>query len=123
FLERLRDESSDTLMLTGRCYQRESMPYKGVDSLVDALHRFLARLQPTELEALLPRDITAAEQLFPILRDVGDVVRTRRRGVAPVVPDQQELRRRAFAAIRELFLRLADRAPLVVVIDDLQWGD
>src|SRR6185503_16019547 len=82
-----------------------------------------ARLQPTELEALLPRDITAAEQLFPILRDVGDVVRTRRRGVAPIVPDQQELRRRAFAAIRELFLRLADRAPLVVVIDDLQWGD
>lgn len=123
FLERLRDDVPDILVLTGRCYQRESVPYKGVDSLVDAMHRYLSRLQPHELEALLPRDITAAEQLFPILREVGDVVRSRRRVVAPVVPDQQELRRRAFAAIRELFHRLADRAPLVVVIDDLQWGD
>jgi len=123
FLERLREQSPDVLILTGRCYQRESVPYKGVDSLVDALHRHLSRLLPHELEALLPRDITAAEQLFPILRDLGDVVRSRRRVVAPIVPDQQELRRRAFAAIRELFLRLADRAPVVVVIDDLQWGD
>jgi eukaryotic-like serine/threonine-protein kinase len=123
FLEQLRAELPDVLLLTGRCYQRESMPYKGVDSLVDSLHRYLSRLPPHELEALLPRDITAAEQLFPILREVGDVVRSRRRVVAPIVPDQQELRRRAFAAIRELFLRLADRAPVVVAIDDLQWGD
>jgi eukaryotic-like serine/threonine-protein kinase len=121
FLERLRDEMPEVIILTGRCYQRESVPYKGVDSLVDALHRLLSRLAPHELEALLPRDILAAEQLFPVLSDLGDAVRARRR--IAVVPDQQELRRRAFAAMRELFLRLVDRAPLVVAIDDLQWGD
>ncbi len=121
FVERIRDEVPGAIILTGRCYQRESVPYKGVDSLIDALHRVLSRVAPQELEAILPRDILAAEQLFPVLSDLGDAVRARRR--IAVVPDQQELRRRAFAAMRELFLRLVDRAPLVVVIDDLQWGD
>ncbi len=121
FLERLRDDFPGAILLTGRCYQRESVPYKGVDSSIDALHRVLSRVSPQELEAILPRDILAAEQLFPVLSDVGDSVRARRR--IAVVPDQQELRRRAFAAMRELFHRLVDRAPLVIAIDDLQWGD
>ncbi len=123
FVEQLRDEVPDLLVLTGRCYQRESVPYKGIDSLVDALHRYLSRLDPAEIDALLPRDIAAAEQLFPVLRDLGDLMRMRRRVVPALVPDQQELRRRAFATIRELLLRLAERTNLVIVIDDLQWGD
>jgi eukaryotic-like serine/threonine-protein kinase len=123
FVEQLRDEVPDLLVLTGRCYQRESVPYKGVDSLVDALHRYLTRLDPAEIDALMPRDLAAAEQLFPVLQDLGDLMRMRRRVVPALVSDQQELRRRAFATIRELLVRLADRTTLVIVIDDLQWGD
>ena len=123
FIDRLRDQVPKPLVLTGRCYQRESVPHKGVDSLVDSLHRYLSRLQPHELDALLPRDIAAAEQLFPILSDVADIVRGLRRGGTGVVADPLELRRRALAAMRELFLRLSDHIPLVLVIDDLQWAD
>ena len=123
FVERLRAETPELLVLTGRCYPGESMPYKGVDSLVDALHRYLSRQELHELEVLLPRDIAAAEQLFPVLSDVADLVRTRRRGGPTVTPGQPDLRPRAFAAIRELFLRVCDRTPLVLVIDDLQWAN
>ena len=123
FIEQLRDDVSDVLILTGRCYQRESVPYKGVDSLVDALHRYLSRLDPAAIDALLPRDIAAAEQLFPVLRDLGDLMRFRRRVVPALDTNQHDLRQRAFATMRELLLRLAERTKLVLVIDDLQWGD
>jgi predicted ATPase len=123
FVEQLRDEVPDLLVLTGRCYQRESVPYKGVDSLIDALHRYLSRLDPAEIDALLPRDIASAEQLFPVLQDLGDLMRMRRRVVPPLVSDPQEQRRRAFSTIRELLVRVADRTTLIIAIDDLQWGD
>lgn len=120
FLEALHTQE-EAVILTGRCYERESVPYKAVDSLVDALSRYLAKIPKVELQGLLPRNIAALARVFPVLNRIPLVSRAHR--LPAITPDEQELRRRAFGAFRELFSRISDEIPVVLFVDDLQWGD
>jgi len=118
FLERLRAVEG-TVVLAGQCYEKESVPYKAFDSLVDALSHYLRQLPPLQAEVVLPRDMAALSRIFPVLERLQPTMTLRSVNVA----DPAEVRRRAFAALRELLARLGDRRPLVLAIDDLQWGD
>jgi len=123
-LRRFVDEVSadiSTVVLSGRCYERESMPYKAIDAVVDSLSRFLRSIPPSRVEVLLPRDVHALARVFPVLRQVEAIALAPGRAIDAA--DPQQLRQRAFEALREFLARIADRHPLVVAIDDLQWGD
>ncbi|HUS68073.1 MAG TPA: AAA family ATPase, partial [Kofleriaceae bacterium] len=120
FLEEVRVDRG-AVVLAGRCYERESVPYSAVDTVIDALCQHLLSLPAAELAAIVPEDAGLLATLFPVLRRVAGI------GEEPedddVASRPHELRRRAFAALRALLVRIAERCPLVLFIDDLQWGD
>jgi serine/threonine protein kinase len=120
FLEDL-SSAGEAVILTGRCYERESVPYKALDSLLDALSRYLKQLPEEQARGLLPADVSLLARLFPVLQGVEVVAQSPRPAFES--PDRFELRRRASAVLRELLTRVARRKPLVLAIDDLQWGD
>jgi len=121
FLESLREDPTSPVVLSGRCYLNESLPYKAVDSLMDLLSRYLRSLPLEEAKALMPAEVQALAKIFPVLGRVEAIAAAERRVLE--VPDSLELRRRAFQALRELLGHLARRQKLVLYIDDLQWGD
>jgi tetratricopeptide (TPR) repeat protein len=120
FVDLLR-RSQDAVILEARCYERESVPYKALDNVVDELVRYLRNLPGADAEALIPRDIQALARTFPALERVPAVATAPRRHFEAAPP--QEIRHRAFNALKEFLARIADRRPLVVVVDDLHWGD
>ena len=117
-----RDE--DAVLLKGRCFERESVPYKALDSVVDHLTRYLRRQEVRgrhNVHAYLPSDMAALVHVFPAFEDVESARAAARQGRA--VRDRQELRKRAFDALRELLAKVGQWKKLVLFIDDLQWGD
>lgn len=119
FLEGLRVAEAPPLIFEGQCFEHEWVPFKAFDGLVDALHRWLRRRPRLELEAILPANFGALARLFPVLRDLLPVDGP----AASTIADPLELRRQGFLALRAIFTKLAGEAGLVLVIDDLQWGD
>jgi hypothetical protein len=113
-------ESSATA-ISGKCFEQDSVPYKALDPLVDALSRHLRKLSTEEAAALIPRDARALGRLFPVLARVAAFARAPERSDREV--DAPALRAQALSALLELFGRLRDHGPLLLWIDDLHWTD
>ncbi len=116
FVEDAQEQGA--IVLRGRCHERESVPYKGLDVLVDALREHLLERRSSASALDLP-GAGALARLFPVLDDVPGISMSR----DAAAEDPLEQRRQAIAALRELLRRVSTGRSLVLLLDDLQWCD
>jgi hypothetical protein len=108
------------LVLGGRCCRRETVRYRALDPVLDALSDALLSA-PSELVDALAGCVTShLLALFPVLERV-PAFTEHRRGAA--IADAREQRAAAIAALRELLVRLGQQRELLVVVDDSHWLD
>ncbi len=119
FLHEVHTES-DTIALSGRCYERETVPYKGFDGLLDQLVTLLGN---GALSPRLPSRIVELVQVFPVLAGIPQIAVELEKVSTQESVGVVEQRRRAVDALCELFHNLALLRPVVLQIDDLQWAD
>jgi predicted ATPase len=121
FIEDAYAKVPSLVVLRGRCYEQEAVPFNAFDGIVDELSHYLKRLDEVTAAALLPANVQLLASVFPVLRRVPVVsaIGPGRRGI----DRPEELRQQAFGALRRLFESLAGRVPLILFVDDLQWAD
>jgi eukaryotic-like serine/threonine-protein kinase len=113
--------SAAPLLLRGRCHERETLPFKALDNVIDGMSYHLAGLGPDDQAYVLPEGILYLCEIFPVLRHVK--LTGNERYFLPPLRDAKELRNQAFLAFCELVRHLGRMQPVVIFIDDLQWID
>jgi tetratricopeptide (TPR) repeat protein len=109
------------LILRGRCHERETLPFKAFDNVVDGLSYRLATLDARDQAYVLPDGISYLCEIFPVLRRLK--LTEDQRYSQPPLREAKELRNQAFLAFCELMVHMAKTQPVVIFIDDLQWAD
>ena len=67
-LSRRVEREEGALVLSGRCHPQESVPWKGLDGIVEGLSQYLASLSLSDAAALRPSHASALARLFPVLQ-------------------------------------------------------
>jgi len=112
----------NAFIVGGECQAWESVPFNAVDVIVDSLARELRHHRPPAVDDVMRRAV-AVTQLFPVLpvptSDAGAV------GDETVLlpATGEKLISRAAAELRSILLATAGERPLVLIVDNAQWGD
>ena len=121
FTRMIADVEPGSLLLHGRCYERESVPYKAFDGVADGLAHHLGELPDADCAALLPPQPGLLVRLFPVFLRIQAIAS------APMPrddsPEPHEQRRRMFGTLRALVAARCAQGRVIVTIDDLQWAD
>ena len=100
------------LVLYGHCDEDAPIPFQ---PFVEALRSWAAEVPAHELSARLPADVGELALLLPELRRLASV--------DELAADPETRRYRLFEAIHELLGALSADAPVVLVLDEMQWAD
>jgi DNA-binding CsgD family transcriptional regulator/tetratricopeptide (TPR) repeat protein len=100
-----------TLILEGYCFQTDSvLPYA---PLLDLFRNFFLRYSPEETGPAQP-----LLKVFPELATVPDLSPS-----GPLHPNLEQEKRCLFQALAGTIVELAQRNPLIVILEDLHWSD
>jgi hypothetical protein len=114
-----RARSRGAIVLRGRCHPQDALSARGLDAVVDALGRHVARAQAAERAALVPSPEPALARMFPTLTDVLPTAPER----ALITMPGKEERQAALGALARILARVAAARPLLILVDDLHWAD
>ncbi len=119
FARSLIDGDADVLVLRGACYERETVPFKAFDGVVDSLAFELGALAEADYRDFIPVQGNLLVRAFPVLERIPAISRSG--GRIPADPTAQ--RRLVFDGLLSLLRGVSRRTPMLVCIDDLQWAD
>jgi len=108
FIENLKHDDPRVVTFAGRCYERESVPYKAIDGVIDSMSRFLASI---DAAPLLPRQRGLIGQVF---RSCAASARSpRRRSTASRGSTRKDHPRALVFGSARLFTKIAAAVPVV----------
>ncbi len=111
---------TDALLLGGRCHGWESLPFNAIDVIVDSIAR-AARAEPSPaIDRVLSHSVSMT-RLFPTLDFPSPSVLDDVTLILPATPALAM--ERAAEELHALLAALAGERPIVLFLDDAQWGD
>src|SRR5664279_3494372 len=119
FLDTLVADQAGTVVAS-RCYEREFLPFKALDGVIDQLARQVSQLSFEQRAVLVPGIAPILRHLFPVLEQIPEATLV---GAVEIPSDPHELRNRVLDGLRELLAVITGASPLVIFVDDLQWAD
>lgn len=108
------------LALTGRSYEQESVPFKGIDAVIDSLSQHLLRMRGADRVPLLAGGVRFLATVFPVLNRVPEIAEATR---ARTIDNPAALREQAFGELERLVHQLTRDRRVVLFLDDFQWAD
>ncbi len=119
FVKEIRRTES-VVTLKGSCFEWESLSYKALDGVMDNLTRVLRRLPNRKIRDLGSRDLAHLAELFPVLSRVDPLDLESFDTSKALAEEKLPAAFRGFGSIMQM---LARKQPVIIHIDDVQWGD
>lgn len=112
---RARELSPSGLVLRGSCFEHDAaVPFA---PLIDLWRSFISSLPPEDVPAIFGGDGGDLVKLMPELRELFGESAT------PSAGEPEQEKHRLLQALLQPIVRLAREAPLLLIIEDLQWSD
>jgi eukaryotic-like serine/threonine-protein kinase len=119
--EFLRQRGELCRVYRGQCHEQEAVSHKAFDEIVDGLVADL--MGPLAGRVFDWISVGEARQLMRLFPAIARVPELSGLGDEDSNADPRTLRKRAYDALRSVLARVGRNAPLVLCVDDLQWGD